>query len=374
MAKDIIEMNTIPHPSRFIPASLTDAINRLSGEAERYGSLHPQQLALIYEQRWFSLFVPLSHGGLELSLPEGLKLEEGLAWADGSTGWTVTLCGGANWFVGFLQPVIARELFNDPRVCLAGSGRASGIAIVTPEGYEISGRWRYATGAPHATAFTANCHIEKEGVLLRDEKGDPLVRAFLLMREEVILHKDWNCIGMIATASYSFEVNRQQVPENRCFTIEANNSILPQPIYKYPFRQFAEATLAVNSSGMASRFVDLCEKIGTDRGERTALLPGHKDWLLLLEDGKATLQRLRQSFYTIMQSSWDECAGDQPLSRGLLDDTSEASRQLASGARRVVDDLYPWCGLTAADPGTEINRFWRNLHTASQHNLLTFKA
>src|SRR5450432_2645066 len=119
MAKDIIEMNTIPHPSHFIPAALADTINQSSGEAERYGSLHPRQLALIYEQRWFSLFVPLSRGGLGLSLPEGLELEEGLAWADGSTGWTVTLCGGANWFIGFLQPAIAWELFSDQRVCLA---------------------------------------------------------------------------------------------------------------------------------------------------------------------------------------------------------------------------------------------------------------
>src|SRR5579872_6232391 len=102
---------SIPHPSHFITAAWTDAIRAVSGEAERSGSLHPQQLALIYEQRWFSLFVPATHGGLELSLPEGLRLEEGLAWADGSAGWTVTLCGGANWFIGFLQPEIAVELF-----------------------------------------------------------------------------------------------------------------------------------------------------------------------------------------------------------------------------------------------------------------------
>jgi alkylation response protein AidB-like acyl-CoA dehydrogenase len=374
MAKDITEMNTIPHPSCFIPAALTDRIGRLSGEAERYGSLHPQQLALVYEQKWFGLFVPRSYGGLELSLPDGLRLEEGLAWADGSTGWTVTLCGGANWFIAFLQPALAAELFADPRVCLAGSGRASGIAKITAGGYEISGRWRYATGAPHATAFTANCRIEKDGLPVLDEQGDPLVRAFLLAKDEVILHKDWHSIGMIATASYSFEVDRQQVPDSRCFRIDGSCSFLPQRIYRYPFLQLAETTLAVNSSGMASRFVDLCEKIGMARAERAASLPGLKGWAHLMEEAKTRLQGLRQNFYELVDSSWQDCAGDRPLSSDLLKELSEASRQLASGARRIVDDLYPWCGLTAADPGTEINRVWRNLHTASQHSLLTLQA
>ena len=365
---------TIPHPSHFIPAALTDTISRLSGEAERYGSLHPQQLALIYEQRWFSLFVPRSSGGLELSLPEGLRLEEGLAWADGSTGWTVTLCGGANWFIGFLQPEIAREFFDDPRVCLAGSGRASGIARATAGGYEISGRWRYATGAPHATAFTANCRIEKDGELLWDEEGNPVVHAFLLAKEEIILHEDWNCIGMIATASHSFEVRQQRVPANRCFRIDGNSSFLSSRIFQYPFLPFAETTLAVNSSGMAVRFTDLCEKIFLERPGRTELLPGNKTMLRHLEEARIHLQTLRQHFYQIVQSSWDECAEGKSLSATLLKEVSRASRRLAAGSRRLVDELYPWCGLTAANPDTEINRVWRNLHTASQHSLLTLRA
>jgi alkylation response protein AidB-like acyl-CoA dehydrogenase len=365
---------SIPHPSGLIPAALADEIIRLSGEAERLGSLHPEQLSLIYAQKWFNLFVPRSGGGLELSLPEGLRLEEGLAWADGSLGWTVTLCGGANWFIGFLQPALAAELFADPRVCLAGSGRASGIAKVTAGGYEISGRWRYATGAPHATAFTANCRIEKDGKPVPDEQGNPLVRAFLLKKEEVILHKDWNAIGMIATASYSFEVRQQQVPDNRCFTIDGSSAILPERIFQYPFLQLAETTLAVNSSGMAARFIGLAEKLGKERVERAASLPGHKEWAPLVEDAKARLQGLRQNFYGLAEASWEDCAGCRPLSSVLLKELSEASRLLASTARGIVDDLYPWCGLTAADPATGINRVWRNLHTASQHSLLVLQA
>ncbi|HEX9512854.1 MAG TPA: acyl-CoA dehydrogenase [Puia sp.] len=363
-------MNNIPHPSRLLPFALTDIINRVSAEAEQSGRLHPEQLALIYEQRWFNLFVPRSCGGLELSLPEGLAIEEGLAWADGSTGWTVTLCSGANWFIGFLQPEITKDLFRDHRVCLAGSGHSSGIAKVTATGYEISGYWNYASGAPHATAFTANCRIEKDGILLQNQDGSPLVHAFLFLKEEVFLHEDWNCMGMIATASHSFEVQRQQVPADRCFTIDDSNPVLSQSIYRYPFLQFAEATLAVNSSGMAARFMDLCEGIFAEKAKHPGNLAGTGTPMQRLEEAKMRLQALRQSFYTAVESSWLECLEGRPWQQALLKEVSEASRRLATEARALVDELYPWCGLKAANRSTEINRVWRNLHTASQHPLL----
>jgi hypothetical protein len=38
--------------------------------------------------------------------------------------------------------------------------------------------------------------------------------------------------------------------------------------------------------------------------------------------------------------------------------------------REVVAAIYPLCGLRAVDLGSEINRVWRNIHTAGQHALL----
>jgi len=353
-----------------IPADQADKLRSFSADAESSGSLHPGQLAIIDEQRWFNLYVPRSHGGLELSLPEGLRMEEALAWTDGSLGWTVTLCSGANWFIGFLQPEIAKDLFSDRRSCFAGSGRASGIARITATGYEVTGRWKYASGAPHATAFTANCLLEKDGALLQNEDGSPMMRAFLFLKDEVIVHKDWNAMGMIATASHSFEVRQQQVGRDRCFTIDSHHSFLPQPIYRYPFLQLAETTLAVNSAGMAAHFIDLCEGIFARRSDHAGNKPRMGAATARLAEAKIVLQYLRQSFYRAVRSSWEECEKGNSLQEPLLQAVSRSSRALALEARRLVDELYPWCGLTAADRNTEINRVWRDLHTASQHSLL----
>lgn len=361
------------HPSSVIASDLTDKIRSFAAAAEALGQLHTEQLAIIYDQGWFNLFVPKRYGGLELTLPEALHIEEALAWADGSTGWTVTLCSGANWFIGFLDPSAAQEIYHNPQVCLAGSGRTSGIARINPDGYTITGQWNYATGSLHATAFTANCMIEKDGTLLQDAAGDPLVYSFWFHKEEVSIIKNWSSIGMVATASHGFEVKEVRVPSNRSFLLEPGKAVLDHPVYHFPFLAFAEATLAVNYSGMAVNFLDLCrdlfeEKLSRPSRSRSTVLPLRE----ILQEAEQELNTARSFFYAAIHSAWETMVSSQSVPDEQLQLISHKSRRLATIARQQVDLLYPFCGIAAADPSTAINRVWRDLHTASQHSLLVF--
>src|SRR5690606_37268201 len=186
------------------------------------GALTADQLAIIYDRRWFKLFVPRRLGGLEKSLPEGVRLEEELARIDGSLGWTVTLCAGANLFVGYMDRSIAEAVFADAKVCLGGSGQAKGKAVETDGGYLVSGKWRYATGAPRLTHFTANCETEQG------------VRSFFFPEADVRLIKDWNAFGLKATASHSFEVDHLTADRSQAFLIAPEAATWDHPIYRYP--------------------------------------------------------------------------------------------------------------------------------------------
>ncbi|HTB53323.1 MAG TPA: hypothetical protein VK718_11180 [Ferruginibacter sp.] len=358
-----MENNTY-HPDG-ISKKLIDALRSFSAEAEKIKSLHSEQLAIIYEQGWFKLFVPKIYGGLELSLPEALKMEEALAWVDGSLGWTVTLCSGANWFVGFIEKEIAKNIFTDTKVCLAGSGKPSGTAKIMNEGYEITGHWNYATGSVHATVFTANCLIEKDGAIVQNEDGSPMIKAFLLLKEEVTIHKKWDYIGMVATSSNSFEVKAVKVPSNRVFIIDKKHSVLSTAIYQYPFLHFAEATLAVNSAGMAFRFIELYKNYQRDNPREIDLT-----MRLQLKETEDLFKNIRQNFYAAIEESWKAHCANDSTSALKMEILSQISRAMATTARKLVDELYPYCGLAAADSSSEINRVWRNFHTASQHPLL----
>lgn len=354
-------MTTIASPSVHIAPELVAALRNTAREAEQLKQLHPVQQAILYEQQWLQLFVPKQFNGLQLRLTEALQLEEALAWTDGSAGWTVTLCAGAAWFIGFFDPEIAALIFNDAKACIAGSGKTSGIAKKIPGGYLVTGHWDYASGADIATAFTANCIIEENGTLLKNADGSPAVQAFVFLQNEVTVHRNWNRVGMIATGSNSFEVNNLIVNNNRAFTIDPHHAVLKDPVYQYPFLQFAELTLAVNSSGMALRFIELCSAI-LQQKENPAAVP-------VLKNTVAGLDKAREEFYAVANISWQQCCSNMEITPAVLQQVSYASRQLAVLSRRAVDELYPYCGMQAASPDTEINRVWRNLHTASQHSL-----
>lgn len=339
-------------------------LRRLATAAEAEGRLVAEQLSVIYEKKWFKLFVPQQLGGLGLSVPEGVRLEEELARIDGSLGWTVTLCAGANLFVGYLDRDTAAPIFEDPRVCLGGSGQASGTATLTNGGYEVTGKWHYATGAPHNTHFTANCVIQQNGKPVLDNAGQPLVKSFFFDRKDVHIIPDWNTFGLRATASHSFEVDRCWVPESRGFLIAPNQATWDLPVYRYPFMALAQTTLAINTLGMTRHFMECCEPLAAPMNGRS-----NAPFAAALARAHRRVNRAKHTFYQVLDKSWDEMTAQGTPMETTLQAVAETSRSLVGISREAVVTLYPYCGIAAADASSAINRVWRDLFTASQHSL-----
>jgi alkylation response protein AidB-like acyl-CoA dehydrogenase len=362
-------MKQIQQPSALMQPHWVEVIRCHAAEAEQLGKLHPAQLQLIYDQQWFNLLAPAVYGGLQTSLPKLVEIEESLSWADGSLGWVVTLCCGAGWFGGFLEPGIAKQIYTDPKACFAGSGAATGTATITSEGYTINGSWKYASGVHHATHITVNCNIMNDNEAVLNADGMPLILPFVLDRKDVKLLSGWKYIGMIATGSDAYEVNGLYVDKSRCFKIDAADAVIDAPLYRYPFLQLAEATLAANLSGMAVHFTDLCVPAFKNKATNIRRVNGGNVEVMneALLHAKELLNQARATFFEAVKASWSE-----PENTEALKTVSYTSRVLAKTARECVDELYPYCGLMAASPDTEINRVWRDLHTASQHALLTF--
>ncbi len=362
-------MNTFEFKS-----SWADIIKKYAAESESSGQLHPEILDLIYSQNWFNIYVPKIYGGLEKPLPEILQLEEALAKTDGSTAWTVTLCSGAAWFAGFLDAELAQEIFSNPKACLAGSGANTGTAVKTKNGYIINGSWKYASGALHATHFTMNCIVkETDGSPVLNDSNEELILSLVLDKKDITIVKNWPSIGMVASGSHSFEVNNIKVAANRSFAI--NESLITG--YKhlnYPFLQLAEATLAVNFLGMGLHFTELVEdyffrRSGIERYTKEQKAYFEKEFI----NQKEMLLNVKKDFYTAVNTSWTQFMNNDVIEDAVLLEVTQQSRQVAHISRKVVDSLYIYCGLEAAKYSSELNRVWRDIHTASQHSLMTFE-
>ena len=333
-------------------------------QAEKQGKLTKKQLNLIYEQGWFKLFVPAVYGGKQMSLPDAMQIEEALAFADGSMGWVVTLCAGAGWFGGFLDPVMAKKLLSDERSCLAGSG---GIGKAEDQNgvYVVKGKWPYATGALDATAFTANCIITQNDIPEKNASGNNRTASFVFLKDEVKVLPTWNAMGMQATGSNSFEVNDLFIPAERAFEIGRHIEI-DTPLYNYPFHQFAEANLSINLCGMALNFIDMCEMLFLEKKVYNSR-PVLKDDF---DAYKQKLQMVRQKLYYAVDMSWQTCVANKNISPTILYKVSAAAFALTKVVREGTNALYQYCGLDAADRDSSINRVFRNINTAGQHAML----
>lgn len=350
-----------------------DRIIRHAARADEDRWLHPAQQALIHRRGWLRMLAPRALGGGELSLPDVVRLEEALARVDGSMAWTVTLCAGAGWFAGFLDPQLAREILATKRVCLAGSGAPTGHADRDGEGWRIGGRWDFASGAPMATHFTFNAILRDGGQPLLDDAGQPRIQAFVVPAALVHIVPNWRTMGLRATASHAYEIRDGWVHARHGFTIDPAAARAQGPLYRFPFMAFAFVTLAANVAGMGQHFADLAVGAIAQRRDRfhgggplieTAAVRA------VLDGARAGLDEARGRLYALLDTTWAHAAAG-----GQVDEHDAARLQSlalgwVSASRRAVDTLYPYCGLYAAREDSEINRVWRDFQTGSQHALL----
>jgi alkylation response protein AidB-like acyl-CoA dehydrogenase len=108
----------------------------------------------------FRMFVPQSHGGLELDLPAALEVIGALGRIDGSVDWTAMICAGSAIFV----PYLPRETFdqgyqNGPDMIIAASAQPAGTAEAVAGGWRTNGRWPFMSGCQHADGILEFCVV-----------------------------------------------------------------------------------------------------------------------------------------------------------------------------------------------------------------------
>lgn len=343
------------------------ALSAAAAAADANGALDAATLALLQRSGWLNMLAPRSVGGGEWALPDVVRLEEAVAAADGSAGWVLTLCAGAAWFAGFWPHDLARRVLATPGVCLAGSGASTGVAERDGAGWRVSGHWTHASGAPWATHFTFNAALHDGGQPLLDATGQPRVRAFVVTAADVTLHKTWHSQGLRASRSDAFELRDAWVPDEQVFDIDVDAATHDGPLYCFPFRAFACVTLAANLLGLARRFMELAEPLITQRLQRRPAAAGEARALQHWRAGSEALRRARADLHAALDAAWQQASAGQVVPLKDAQRLEALSQALVATARDAVSRSYPACGLWAADERSDINRVWRDFHTATQH-------
>lgn len=345
----------------------TSALRSHAAEADRLARLPDAVVRELHALRLFRLWIPHRYGGLELPLPDALRVYETAARIDGSIGWAVMIGAGGGLFGATLDPGAAHEIFAPDDAVIAGSGAPTGIAVPVPGGWRVSGRWRWASGAHYATTFTANCALAGEGGPAGADPGR--VRAMAFTRAQVTILPTWDTSGMRGTGSCDIEVRDAFVPGNRCFDVSSDAPHEHGPLYRLPFDLLTELPVTAVATGIAAHAVEAFAELAAAKCAPGGAVPlaDHPFVRESLDAAGACVRRVRTELYSHAGSAWQAASsGRAPDARELAGVTAACVRGVTELLQHVAA-LVRSSGMTALSMEHPFARAWRDLQGAAAH-------
>jgi hypothetical protein len=336
-------------------------------QMEKSGVIAQQVLAYIYDQKLFKMYMPLSLGGTMTPLPEALMIIEQASWINGSFGWSVMIGAGGGFFTSFIPDSLNLDLFTDPKAVIAGSGHPSGIAVQVDGGYNVTGQWKFCSGSQYATLVTANCILEHTA-----DQLNPETRVFIFTPKQVRIIEDWHAFGLKATGSHSIAVNSVFVPNEMTFSFLDQQDLSSNPVFQYPFLQFAEATICAVSIGLCKHFIEEAKLLSANQKDTWNASKENRYTYVrgLIDSAEKSFLISTKAYYELMDVSWQKLMEQIPITEAELKQISQQCKETARAALTCGQLVFPYLGIQAIMENKPINQIWRDLQTVSQHSLL----
>jgi alkylation response protein AidB-like acyl-CoA dehydrogenase len=345
---------------------LAPTIADRAAEIEAARRLPPDLLDELITAGCFRIIVPRSHGGLEADLATGMRLNETLARADGSVGWTVMI-GAAAWgdLSALPRPSFDALFSNGPDILAAGAFNPTGRIVADDGGYRVSGRWGFASGCEHANWIFAN---SMEGVV----DGVPQLRVAVFTPDEVTIEDTWHVSGLRGTGSHHFHVDDVFVPADRTFRPLVDHPSVDVPIVRIPPPSIIPLLMSSTALGIARGALDDVVELAANKVPMLAHAPLAEDpvFHLDLADADTELRAARALVYEVTEEVWAAALAGDELSMDLRARVRAAGVWCAARTADVVDTAYRLGGGSSLYDDSPLQRRLRDIHALTQHFLL----
>jgi alkylation response protein AidB-like acyl-CoA dehydrogenase len=350
---------------------LAPAIAARAAEIEAGRQLPSDLVATLRSIGAFRMFVPRSHGGMELDLPSGLRVIQTLSRFDGSVGWCAMLGAGASLFAALLPRDVYDSIYrNGPDVIFAGSAQPAGTAESIDGNWRVNGRWPFASGCRHADWMLGNCVMKKDGKPLPGPaEGVPMLRACILPARNWRIEDTWHVAGLKGTGSSHIALEDASVPADHFFDIAEATPCIPGPHY-YAVPQLLPIFHAVFDLGVAEGALrELVELANTGWQQQRATKPTRESEVFQYELGRieADLRAAQAFCHAEAASLWRHATTGTLKDAALLDESTQSGIWISTTCTRVADACFSLGGGAALYDSSPLQRRMRDLRVAAQH-------
>lgn len=321
---------------------------------------------------FFKIMQPAIYGGYEHHPMVAFRVAIELAKACPSSAWVENLLSVHNWELGLLDPRAAAEVWKaDTSVLLSSSYAPFGKVEAVDGGFRVSGRWPWSSGCDHGKWAILG------GIVRGPNGADP--RAFIVSREDYRIDDTWHVIGLQGTGSKDIVVEDAFVPEYRTHSYmqafmrqERGREAFTAKTYRYPFGIVFAYCLAVVTIGMAEGALDafkadMAERLGAYDGAKAAEDPFVRHRLAVAEGLIRGVRNRLESNFAVMDEYVER---GEEMSLELRVQNKWDAQVIARESMEAVNLLFKACGGRGIRKEHPVQRFFRDIHAASNHAFL----
>ncbi len=358
----------------FVAAALgfREELRRRSAEIEKARRLPADIADRFASAGFYRLCVPETCGGAESDPLTISRVIETLAEADGSAAWCVMICATTGLVAAYMPEATAKDVFaRDPKFIVAGVFAPRGKAVDEGDHYLVNGRWQWGSGSPNAKAIMGGCTVMRNGQPVLLSSGVPDVRMMMVPIAEAELMDNWDVSGLCGTGSQDFTIKNRRVPKAMGVGLMSDKP-LERPLYAFPIFGMLAAGIASVMLGLArASITELTALAGgkTPEGHRKPLAQRNKTQEDVAE-AEALVRSARAFFHESISRAWDEASKGRALSVDARRDLRLSSTHAARASVQAVDLMYNLGGGTSVYKSSPLQRFFRDVHVASQHMMV----
>lgn len=359
------------HPTVAAAAALGARIREEAVHIENERRMPLSLVSEIASHGLFRLCVPRAFDGLEVDVTTLVRTIEAVSIADASAGWCVMIGSTSAMLAAYLDETTARALYASPSMISGGVFAPLGKAQVVEGGYQVSGRWPFASGCQHCTWLLGGCVVIEDGKPRLLASGQPETRMMLFEAPSAEILDTWYVSGLRGTGSHDIAVDDLFVPATHSVSFVDDPVRQSGRLYRFPVFGLLALGIAAVALGTASRAVEeLCALAVTKTatGSRRKLAE-RAIVQQQVAQAQAILRSARALMFETIERTWEQAGS------GAIDLQQRAWLRLAAShattsAVQVVDLMYTAAGGTAIYSSHPLQRCLRDVHVATQHMMV----
>jgi alkylation response protein AidB-like acyl-CoA dehydrogenase len=336
--------------------------NEHAEEGDKEGRLAAPVVAALHKEGLYGMWVPHTLGGAELDPVESLRVIENVSYGDPSAGWVLMAAALAiGTGAAYLGDSAVKQLFGGDRVpVIAGQGTRPGTAVPAKGGFQLSGRWSFASGIKHGT------HIHTLAII--EGTGEP--RIFVLPVGQATLIENWDVMGLRGTGSIDYTIESVFVPESYTHFAVTETPLRGGPLYSIGIAGFATICHSGWACGIGRRLLDEIAAYVRNRGGRAGTQASSETFL----EEYARAEGVYRAARALVYETWYDV--ERTLhAGGKLSVRQNSLMRLAMAhvtwaAHDVATFAYKAAG-TSALRASVLQRLFRDMHAGSQHMIVS---